>query len=161
MILPSFNSRADKQEIKMKYAVGCDPNASELKEILIADMKADGHEVDDFGSDDPIYANVAIKVAESVAAGIHERGLVVCGTGIGVSIAANKVKGAVAALVSDAYSAERAIKSNNANVICMGAFTIGREAARTYLKIWNESKFDPESRSAPKVQRFVDYDAAR
>ncbi len=47
----------------MKYAVGCDPNASELKEILIADMKADGHEVDDFGSDDPIYANVAIKVA--------------------------------------------------------------------------------------------------
>jgi ribose 5-phosphate isomerase B len=78
-----------------------------------------------------------------------------------VSIAANKVKGAVAALVSDAYSAERAIKSNNANVICMGAFTIGREAARTYLKIWNESKFDPESRSAPKVQRFNDYDAAR
>ena len=145
----------------MKYAVGCDPNASELKDILIADLKADGHEVDDFGSDDPIYANVAIEVAESVAAGTHDRGLIVCGTGIGVSISANKVKGAIAALVTDAYSAERAIKSNNANIICMGAFTIGREAARTYLRIWNDSIFDPESRSGPKAQRYMDYDLSR
>ena len=145
----------------MKYAVGCDPNASELKETLVDDLRRDGHEVEDFGSDDPIYANVAISVAESVASGTHDRGLIVCGTGIGVCIAANKVKGAVAALVTDAYSAERAIKSNNANIICMGAFTIGRETARTYLKIWNQSQFDPESRSAPKVSRFLEYDMSR
>ena len=145
----------------MKYAVGCDPNAMDLKETLTADLKAAGHEVKDFGSTDPIYANVAITVAEAVAAGEYHRGLLLCGTGIGVSISANKVKGAVAALVSDAYSAERAIKSNNANIICMGAFTVGREAARAYLRVWDAAEFDPNSPSAPKVKGFTDYDGAR
>lgn len=145
----------------MKYAVGCDPNAIELKKTLIADLKTAGHEIQDFGSDDPIYANVAIDVAESVASGNNEMGLLVCGTGIGMSIAANKVKGALAALVTDAYSADRARKSNNANIICMGAFTIGRETARTYLRIWDNADFDWESRSAPKVKRFMDYDKER
>lgn len=145
----------------MKYAVGCDPNATDLKETLIADLKTAGHDVQDFGSDDPIYANVAIDVAESVASGTHDMGLLVCGTGIGMSITANKVKGALAALVTDAYSADRARKSNNANIICMGAFTIGRETARTYLRIWDDADFDWESRSAPKVKRFMDYDQGR
>ena len=145
----------------MKYAVGCDPNAVSLKETLVSDLKSGGHHVQDFGSEDPVYANVAITVAEAVAAGEYDRGLLLCGTGIGVSIAANKVKGAVAALVSDAYSAERAIKSNNANIICMGAFTLGRETARSCLRVWNTAEFDPSSPSAPKVKRFVEYDASR
>ena len=145
----------------MTYAVGWDPNAMELKETLVADLKTAGHDVTDFGSDDPVYANVAITVAEAVAEGKYDRGLLLCGTGIGVSIAANKVKGAVAALVADAYSAERAIKSNDANIICMGAFTLGREAARTCLGVWNAAEFDPNSPSAPKVKRFVDYDRSR
>ena len=145
----------------MKYAVGCDPNAMSLKETLVSDLKSDGHHVEDFGSEDPVYANVAITVAEAVAAGEYDRGLLLCGTGIGVSIAANKVKGAVASLVSDAYSAERAIKSNNANIICMGAFTLGRETARSCLRVWNTAEFDPNSPSAPKVKRFVEYDASR
>lgn len=145
----------------MKYAVGCDPNAMSLKETLVSDLKNIGHHVEDFGSEDPVYANVAITVAEAVAAGEYDRGLLLCGTGIGVSIAANKVKGAVAALVSDAYSAERAIKSNNANIICMGAFTLGRETARSCLRVWNTAEFDPSSPSAPKVKRFVEYDASR
>lgn len=145
----------------MKYAVGCDPNAMSLKETLVSDLKSDGHHVEDFGSEDPVYANVAITVAEAVAAGDYDRGLLLCGTGIGVSIAANKVKGAVAALVSDAYSAERAIKSNNANIICMGAFTLGRETARSCLRVWNTAEFDPNSPSAPKVKRFAEYDASR
>lgn len=145
----------------MKYAVGCDPNAMSLKETLVSDLKNIGHHVEDFGSEDPVYANVAITVAEAVAAGDYDRGLLLCGTGIGVSIAANKVKGAVAALVSDAYSAERAIKSNNANIICMGAFTLGRETARSCLRVWNTAEFDPSSPSAPKVKRFVEYDASR
>lgn len=145
----------------MKYAVGCDPNAMSLKETLVSDLKSIGHHVEDFGSEDPVYANVAITVAEAVAAGEYDRGLLLCGTGIGVSIAANKVKGAVAALVSDAYSAERAIKSNNANIICMGAFTLGRETARSCLRVWNTAEFDPNSPSAPKVKRFAEYDASR
>ena len=81
----------------MKLVFGCDPNATELKQALIAKAKELGHEIKDFGSDDPIYANVAVAVAEAVAAGTYDRGVVVCGTGIGVSIAANKVKGAYCA----------------------------------------------------------------
>lgn len=142
-------------------AVGCDPNAADLKNTLIADLESSGYAVTDYGSEDTVYANVAIAVAEAVAEGKQERGLLVCGTGIGMSIAANKVKGAYAALISDAYSAERAAKSNAANIVCMGAFTIGRELARTCLRVWMESEFDWESRSAPKVKRYREYDESR
>jgi ribose 5-phosphate isomerase B len=142
----------------MKYAIGCDPNAKKLKELLIHDLKTAGHEVMDYGSDDVIYANVAITVAEAVAAGKHDKGVLICGTGIGMSIAANKVKGCIAALVSDSYSAERACKSNNSNVICMGALTLGEAVARNYLNIWDNADFDWGTPSAPKVKRYMDYD---
>ena len=145
----------------MKYAIGCDPNAKKLKELLINDLKAAGHEVMDYGSDDVVYANVAITVAESVVDGKHDVGVLICGTGIGMSIAANKVKGAIAALVSDSYSAERARKSNNANILCMGAFTLGESVARNYLQIWDNADFDWETPSAPKVRRYMDYDQDR
>lgn len=110
----------------MKIAVGCDPNAQEAKEEIIKYIEAKGYgEVTDFGSEDPIYANVAIRVGEAVASKEYDRGILICGTGIGVSIAANKVKGAYAALLSDVYSAQRARLSNDANIACMGAFTTG------------------------------------
>ena len=79
-------------------------------------------EIKDFGSEDPIYANTAVAVAEAVASGEYDRGILICGTGLGVSIAANKVKGAYAALLSDVYSAKRARLSNDANIACMGSF---------------------------------------
>ena len=142
-------------------AIGCDPNADDLKNTLKTDLKAAGYDVKDYGSDDPIYANVAIQVAEDVAAGKHDRGVLVCGTGIGMSIAANKVKGAYAALVSDCHSAERAGRSNAANIVCMGAFTMGIEVARKCLKIWMDCEFDWESPSAPKVRRYREYDESR
>ncbi len=145
----------------MKYAVGSDPNAVKLKTLLIDELKDMGHEVIDFGSDDTVYANVAIAVGEAVANGEYDRGLLVCGTGIGMSIAANKVKGVVAALISDAYSAERAIKSNNANIICMGELTLGTALARTLLKISSEARFDSSSASAVKVARYKEYDLNR
>lgn len=92
----------------MKIAIGCDPNAEEAKQEIIAYIEKKGYgEVTDFGSEDPIYANVAVDVAEHVASGEYDRGVLICGTGLGVSIAANKVKGAYAALVSDVYSATR------------------------------------------------------
>ena len=147
--------------MKQSIAIGCDPNAAELKKILIDELKNLGYDFIDYGSDDPLYANVAIKVAETVAAGKHERGILICGTGIGMSIAANKVKGAYAALISDAYSAERAVKSNNANILCFGAFTTGVARAKTYLKIWMDSVFDPESPSSVKVERYKEYDKLR
>ena len=91
----------------MKVIFGCDPNAAELKTTLMKTAADAGWETVDFGSTDPIYANTAIRVAEAVAAGEAERGVLLCGTGIGMCIAANKVKGAYAALLTDIYSAQR------------------------------------------------------
>ena len=142
-------------------AIGCDPNAAALKETLKKQVKELGYECVDYGSEDTVYANVAIKVAEAVAAGRHDRGILICGTGIGMSIAANKVPGAYAALVSDAYSAERAAKSNNANIITLGAFTVGVELAKVLVKVYLQSQWTPGTPSEPKVQRYVDYDRAR
>ena len=108
----------------MKIAIGCDPNAENEKQALMKFIENKGlGKVTDFGSTDPIYANVAIKVGEAVASKEYDRGILLCGTGLGVSIAANKVKGAYAALLTDAYSAERARLSNDANIGCMVAFT--------------------------------------
>jgi ribose 5-phosphate isomerase B len=142
-------------------AIGCDPNAASLKELLKKYLKELGYESEDYGSDDTVYANVAIRVAEAVADGKHDRGILICGTGIGMSIAANKVPGAFAALVADAYSAERARKSNNANIMTLGAFTVGSELAKTLVRIWMQSEYTPGGSSEPKVQRITAYDKQR
>ena len=113
----------------MKLLFGCDPNAAALKLSLMRTAEKLGHECVDMGSEDPIYANTAFRVAEAVAAGEADRGVLVCGTGLGMTIAANKVKGAYAALLTDVYSAQRAVLSNNANIACLGAFTIGDDSS--------------------------------
>ncbi|MDR3322011.1 MAG: RpiB/LacA/LacB family sugar-phosphate isomerase [Synergistaceae bacterium] len=142
----------------MKIAIGCDPNATDFKAKLIPFIKELGHEVLDYGSEDPIYANVAIAVATEVVAGKADRGVLICGTGIGVSIAANKVEGAYAALVTDIYQAQRAQLSNNANIIAFGAQVMGVEVAKCLLKEYLSQSYDPNSRSAPKVCRITDYE---
>ena len=86
-----------------------------------------------------------------MAAGKGDRGVLVCGTGLGMSVAANKVKGAYAALLTDVYSAQRSVLSNNANIACMGAFTIGSKLAEELLKTFLSLHFDPNCASAPKV----------
>lgn len=143
----------------MKIAFGADPNATELKIQLIEVAKTLGHEVDDFGSADPIYAHVAADVAEAVAAGRYDRGVVLCGTGIGVSIAANKVDGAYCALLSDVYSAERAQLSNNANMVAFGAQVVGAEVAKALLTTYLAVTFDKDGRSREKVAAIVDYES--
>lgn len=146
----------------MRIAIGCDPNAQEAKEHLIQYIQKRGYgEVVDFGSEDPIYAHTAIKVAESVAAKEYDRGILICGTGIGVSLAANKVKGAYAALISDVYSAERARLSNDANIACMGAFTVGEKVREMMTDAFLTNEFHPGCPSQPKVEAFVAYDQAR
>lgn len=142
----------------MKIAIGCDPNATELKAAIKKHLNDLGYEWEDYGSNDPIYPNVAIKVAEAVASGKHQRGILICGTGIGMCIAANKVPGAYAALCSDAYSAERARKSNNANIMTLGAQVMGPELAKTLVTIWMNSEYTPGGRSEPKVQRICLYE---
>lgn len=142
----------------MKIAIGCDPNASELKKALIPYVEELGHQVTDFGSDDPVYANTAITLAKAVADGFCDRGILICGTGIGVCIAANKVKGAYAALVHDVYQAQRAELSNHANIITIGAQVVGVELAKCLVKEYLSVTFDPNSRSAPKIQRIKDFE---
>lgn len=146
----------------MKIAIGCDPNAQDAKEKMIKFIESKGlGEVTDFGSDDPIYANVAIKVGEAVASKEFDRGILICGTGLGVSIAANKVKGAYAALLSDVYSAKRARLSNDANIACMGAFTIGDKLREELAEAFLTNEFVPGCSSQPKVDAFVEYDNNR
>lgn len=146
----------------MKIAIGCDPNAQDAKVELIKFIEEKGYgEVTDFGSEDPIYANTAIKVAEAVASKDYDRGILVCGTGIGVSIAANKVKGAYAALLSDVYSAQRARLSNDANIACMGAFTSGSKERELMTEAFLTNEFVPGCSSQPKVDAFVKYDNER
>ena len=140
-----------------KIAIGSDPNAAGLKEVVKQQLTDLGYKYEDYGSDDPIYANVAIKVAEQVAAGVHDRGILICGTGIGMCLAANKVPGAYAALCADAYSTERSIKSNNANIMTLGSQVMGAELAKSLVKIWMESEYVPGGRSQPKIQRIYDY----
>jgi len=145
------------EQNKPTVAIGCDPNAAILKDVIISQLKGLGYNVKDFGSEDPIYARVAFAVGEAVAAHEYDRGILLCGTGIGMSIAANKVPGIYAALCSDTYSAERAIKSNNANILTIGAFTTGVEVAKQIVRIWMESIWQPGTTSEPKVECYVEY----
>ena len=146
----------------MKIAIGCDPNAEKEKQDLIKFIESKNlGEVTDFGSEDPIYANIAIKVGEAVANKEFDRGILLCGTGLGVSIAANKVKGAYAALLSDAYSAERARLSNDANIACMGAFTTGSKERELMTQIFLTNEFVQGCGSQPKVDAFRKYDMER
>lgn len=140
-----------------KIAIGCDPNADALKQAIIKHLAELGYECEDYGSDDPIYANVAIDVAEAVAAGKHDRGILMCGTGIGMSIAANKVPGAYAALCSDAYSTERSIKSNNVNIMTLGEQVTGVQLAKSLVSIWMDAEYTSGGRSEPKIQRISEY----
>ena len=142
----------------MKIAIGCDPNATEYKKMLIPFVESLGHEATDFGSDDPIYANVAIEVAEAVAAKKFDRGILFCGTGIGVMLAANKVKGAYAAVVSDVYSAQRACLSNNCNIITLGAQVTGYKLAEEVIRAYLAETYVYNERSGKKVDRIVEYE---
>ncbi len=139
----------------MKICIGCDPNAAEAKRELIEFIGRAGlGEVTDLGSDDPVYAHVAFRAAKAVAAGEFDRGILLCGTGIGMSIAANKVDGAYAALVSDVYSARRAVLSNDANICCMGAFTTGSKTREMMAEAFLTSEFVPGCPSQPKVDAY-------
>lgn len=138
----------------MKIAIGADDAALELKATLTEHLKELGYEVQDYSpkeGDD--YPDVAVEVAEAVAAGEHERAILCCGTGIGMSITANKVPGVRAAQCHDVYSAERARKSNNAQILTMGQRVIGPEAAKTVMDAWLESEFSGGS-STKKVEKM-------
>ena len=126
----------------LKIAVGCDPNAASAKAALMQYLGQKGFLLTDFGSDDPIYANVAIKVAEAVSRKEYDRGILICGTGLGVSIAANKVKGIRAAVCSEPFTAKMARVHNNCNILAFGARVVGAELAKMIVETWLDAEFE-------------------
>ncbi len=145
----------------MKIAIGCDEAALGLTNVIRQQLKDKNIELKDFGvhSEDKVdYPDIALKAAESIASGECDRAVLICGTGIGMSITANKVPGVRAALCHDTYSAERARKSNDAQVITMGARVIGPELAKSIINVWLESEFAGGG-STVKVEKMNAIDA--
>lgn len=141
---------------KRVVAMGCDEAGFALKNIIAEHLKDMGVEVVDYGchSTDPVdYPDVAEKLARDIAAHKSDRGVLICGTGIGMAIAANKVPGVYAAQAHDTFSAERARKSNNAQVITLGARVIGPELAKQIITAWMNSEFAGGG-SARKVEKI-------
>lgn len=137
-------------------AIGCDDAAIDLKECLKKHLESKGITFTDYGVDrnkEELYPDIAKRVCLAVKEGKHERGIILCGTGIGVNIVANKIPGIRAALCHDTFSAERARKSNNAQIITMGARVIGHELAKVILDRWLESEYT-DGPSTPKINRI-------
>ncbi|MFI5282525.1 MAG: ribose 5-phosphate isomerase B [Candidatus Dormibacterales bacterium] len=137
-------------------ALGSDDAGFPLKEAIKGYLEAEGHEVLDYGCDstDPVdYPDVALEVARAVARGEHDRAILVCGTGIGMAITANKVPGVYATVAHDAYSAAKARTSNNTQVLALGARVVAPELATTLVGIWLKSEFQGGA-SARKVGKI-------
>lgn len=136
----------------MKIALGADSAGKPLLDVIEAHLKAKGeHQISNL-SQAGFYADLSADIARKVKKGEYDRAILCCGTGIGVCISANKVPGIRAALTHDTYSAERAAKSNNAQIITMGARVIGPELAKAIADTWIASEFDPNGASAANVE---------
>jgi ribose 5-phosphate isomerase B len=142
-------------------AVGADDAAFELKAKIVDYLKSKGIPVEDYGVNQPdpsvLYPDVALTVAQAIAAGKHDRGILMCGTGIGVAITANKVPGIRAAVCHDPYSTERSRKSNDCQIMTLGGRVVGEELAKSLVDIWLASDYQG-GRSAPKVERMKEID---
>ncbi|SCL28941.1 ribose 5-phosphate isomerase B [Micromonospora pallida] len=150
---------------KLRIVVGSDDAGFDYKEILKSDLQASDlvESVQDVGVDAnsaTAYPHVAVAAARLVAEGRADRALLVCGTGLGVAIAANKVPGIRAVTAHDSFSVERAILSNNAQVLTFGQRVVGLELARRLTREWLSYRFDESSASAEKVRILSDYEGA-
>jgi len=141
-------------------AIGCDEAAYDLKEELKTFVTQLGHKIIDcgtFNKEKVLYPDIAVKVAYEIANKAAERGILCCGTGIGMAMTANKFPGIRAAQCHDTYSAERAVKSNNAQIITMGARVIGIELAKSIVRTFLCAEFI-DGPSTPKVNKMSEYD---
>jgi D-erythrulose 4-phosphate isomerase len=146
--------------ISMKIALGADSAGKPLLDVVEAHLKAKGEHTVTNMSESGFYADLSGKVAKAVKKGEHDRAILVCGTGIGVCISANKVPGIRAALTHDTYSAGKAATSNNAQIITMGARVIGPELAKAIVDTWLASEFDPKGSSATNVEAINKLDGS-
>ena len=144
----------------MKIAIGADSAGKPLLDVIEAHLATKKDLSVSNLSQPGFYADLSAMLAQTIADGENERGILICGTGIGVCISANKVPGIRAALTHDTYSAERAAKSNNAQIITMGARVIGPELAKSIVDAWLASEFDPAGASAGNVDAINKLDRA-
>ena len=141
----------------MRIAVGCDHNGLELKRSVLSLLSSLGHQHQDFGcytSDSVDYPDIAARVARAVGQGEFDQGILICGTGIGMCITANKVKGVRAALCHDVFSAQRARQHNDANVLCLGGQVVGPGPALEIVRAYLEASFEG-GRHARRVAKVV------
>lgn len=148
----------------LRIAVGCDDAGVSYKKAIIKDFEASPlvSSVTDVGvpesADKTAYPHIAVDAAQLVAQGKADRALLICGTGLGVAISANKVPGIRAVTAHDSFSVERAILSNDAQVLCMGERVVGLELARRLAKEWLGYRFDTASASAKKVEAIMEHE---
>jgi ribose 5-phosphate isomerase B len=152
-------------DMALRLVIGSDDAGYDYKERIKADLLANPlvDSVVDVGVDADGHTNyprIATNAAERVAAGDADRAILICGTGLGVAIAANKVNGIRAVTAHDSFSAERSVLSNDAQVLCMGQRVIGIELARRLAAEWLTYTFDPNSASAEKVQEICAYEGS-
>jgi len=155
--------QADGAEKLLRIVVGSDDAGLDYKDRLKADLEQDPRvgEVVDVGvtsDENTAYPHVAVEAARRIADGRADRALLVCGTGLGVAISANKVPGIRAVTAHDSYSVERSVLSNDAQVLCFGQRVVGIELARRLAKEWLGYVFDPSSASAEKVAAIGSYE---
>ena len=144
----------------MKIAVGSDHRGVVVKQRIVPLLRQHGHEVIDVGPDNPgsvDYPDFALEVARQVGDGRAERGILICGTGIGMCIAANKLRGVRAAPCHDSITAEMCRRHNDANVLCLSAHLLGDDLVETVMRIWLETPFEG-GRHARRVEKISHYE---
>ncbi len=142
----------------MKIALACDHGAFEYKQIVKSMLEEMGHSVEDFGTNSTQsmdYPDTAGPCAKSVAEGRNERGIVICGTGIGVSIVANKIKGIRCALCNDPVSAKLTREHNDSNMLAMGQRVLGVEVMKEIVRIWVQTEFSGDKRHACRIEKVM------
>lgn len=144
----------------MRIAIGADHGGYPLNERIIAELGAAGHEIEDFGTHDGSqpddYPDYARRVGEAVRAGRTEIGIIVCGSGVGASVAANKLRGVRAALCSDTYSAHQCREHDDCNVLCLGARVVGVELAMEIVRAFVNARFTGEERHMRRLAKVND-----
>lgn len=143
----------------MRLGIASDHGGFELKGLIIPELKAAGHEVVDFGSHEFVrgddYPDFVIPMAQAVAAGEVDRGIAVCGSGVGACVAANKVVGVRAALVTDVFSAHQGVEDDDMNVLCLGGWIVGRKLAVELVQTFLNANFKKEERFARRLQKIA------
>ena len=142
----------------MKIAIGCDHGALELKDLVVAHLEKKGYQVKDFGTytkDSCDYPEYAAAAAKAVASGEYDKGIVLCTTGIGVSITANKIKGIRCALLSDVMSARMTREHNDTNVMAIGAGVVGQMLALEIVDTWLGTECSGEARHQRRIDKVM------